>query len=231
MSTFTYRLKNVLNILVFLFLIGCGICLIVLAWALPTKSPFAILGHVSFAELIVAGTILIAVSPTPLITFLNRANLRWTFNKAWKKETLRELGYMEIESKTSPPDVESVIVEEESVNYSQAESMTQKIPDPRLQWKGQDLPSLLEVLDVNRQGDLIFPNQTGTKSEVSRQEPVPAAVDPSPFYPETVLYRQSEQLVELVECPSAVRLSAASMLEVLRPDQRGTLIFPSQSSE
>ena len=184
-----FSLKNLLGILACLVLDGGGICLIILAFNLPTKLPFAVLGHVSLVELIVAGVALITLSLVPLGTYLNRANLTWKFCKPWRKQTVYELGIV-------TADEESFSVSEAAATTSESDrgdemlSCSQTLvqfiqDDPRIRWNGQDIDSLIRELDVEQFGGLVFPPaETSEVVQLDKKN-----VDPAP---ETLFFDQNE---------------------------------------
>jgi hypothetical protein len=96
-----------LNLIATILLIAGGVCIILLAFALPGQSPFPVLGHVKQFELIIAGTILIILSLGPFTTFFNRGNLTWNAIELWRNQAFRELNLIMAESATAPRKDES----------------------------------------------------------------------------------------------------------------------------
>ena len=242
MSTLIYQLKCVLNILATLILIVGGILIILLAWTIPSSPPFAVLGNVKPLELILAGSTLIILSLSPLVVAMNAINLCQGFNRRWQRQTIRELdGILKnpIESRAQSLGdyIEDEITNEraETLTYCQSETLVQMIQNPMGQWKGENLYTLIDILDIDNQGNLRYPKTLSTFAPVSGS-PV-ALIDNQAlpvgenlaFNPETAHYRKTETLVEVLDNPDLMsgQITAASLVNVLHLDQIGTLHFPS----
>ena len=242
MSTLMYQLKCVLNILATLILIVGGILIILLAWTIPPSPPFAVLGNVKPLELILAGSTLIILSLSPLVVAINAINLHQGYNRRWQNQTTRELGGIlknPIKSRAQSLEeyIEDGITDErgETLTYCQSETLVQIIQNPMGQWKGEDLYSLIDILDIDNQGNLRYPKTLSTFAPVSgspvaciNDQALPVGENPA-FNPETVHYQKTESLVEVLNNPELMsgQITAASLINVLHLDHIGMLHFPS----
>jgi hypothetical protein len=229
MQNSTYTVKNLLNVLTCLILVGGGICLIILAFSLPTKLPFVVLGHIALVELIIAGVALIILSLVPMLTFFNRANLTRKFNKRWRKQTVYELAGLTGEETVLPISPiqlskASTISEADNTNekFSWNQTVTTIVQDPRKGWNGQDIEALISDLNVDHHGGLVFPASPATFSSQPRLtfQLSQTEVDPTP---EAFHFYQTEKVTQLIPYPTQLE-SQESFFQVV--DQIGYLTFP-----
>ena len=247
MSALMFRLKCVLNILATLALIVGGILIILLAWILPSSAPFAVLGHVKALEFILAGSTLIVLSLSPLVVAINVINLHQGYNRCWQRQTIRELdGIVKDSNKSGNPSPSHAYIEDEipderteTVKYCQSEKLVQMVQDPMALWNGEDVHSLIDLLEINKQGHLKYPSTHPFSDQVTSTEtglPVTLNNDQALFVgnmlsfdPETVHFKRTESFIEVVNNPGIFsnQITAASITKLLHLDQLGTLHFSS----
>ena len=240
-----YQLKCALNILATLFLIIGGILIILLAWTILPLPPFAVLGNVKPLELILAGSTLIIISLSPLVVAINSINLHQSYNRHWQRQTIRELdGILKNPIKSRVQSLEDFFENEiineraETLTYCQSETLVQMIQNPMGQWKGEDLYTLIDILDIDNQGNLRYPKTLSTFPPVSgspialiNNQTLLLGENPA-FNPETAHFQKTESLVEILNNPKLMsgQITAASLINVLYLNQIGTLHFPTNLS-
>jgi hypothetical protein len=189
--------KDFLNLIATILLIAGGVCIILLAFVLPSQSPFTVIGHVKSFELIIAGVILIIISVGPFIAFFNKGNLSWNANKLWRNQALHELNLILGETAAAPKTDESTT--------SKDMFLIEKDEG------GQEKP-LTPGLKLNPEN----PMTPGLKLNT---------LDPEMTFTETVQYSQSETVIDVFELSNRT-LSVTSIINAMHLEERGSMTFP-----
>jgi hypothetical protein len=179
-----------------------------------------------------------------MVVAFNTINLHKGYNRFWQRQTIRELeldGILQYPIKSRTPSLDEVYTEDEittdrteTFKYCQSETLVKMVQDPTGQWKGENLYSLIDIFDIDNQGNLRYPKTHsaqvfGSPVVLSNNQEALLVGDNLAFNPETIHYKKLESLVEVVNNPELIssQITAASIVNFLHLDQIGTLKFPS----
>lgn len=164
-----YNCKICANLLATLFFLIGGILLIV-AYFLLAQFPFPYnkMSHADSVSILIAGIVLIILALSPFLVLFHYASMRsfrttkygdqtvdemrrmvgYTFKEElMTEEVIRALGAAEMEPTLLP----------EIIRTKQTESLVQAIKNPLSQWSGRSVASLLDLLQIDNQGEIPFP--------------------------------------------------------------------------